>query len=139
MANYQNHVVDPTWFFDALELFSFDYDCFIVKDKSVNSMGDMVSTYEYEEIRGSLQSKGTVLQFSKQGNTENMEYKFYCKALYRINIGDFILYKKRLLNVYDVNDYDEYGVRECSLKMVQLSNYRDLEEYIKYINGDLII
>ena len=139
MANYQNHVVDPTWFYDALELFSFTYDCYIVTNKKVDEYGDTKYVYEQYEIPGSLQSQGTTVNFTMTGNTENMEYKFYCKSLYRINIGDFILYKNRLLNVYSVNDYDEYGVRECSLKLVELSNYRDLQEYIKYINGETIV
>ena len=139
MANYQNHVVDPTWFYDCLELFSFDYDAYIVKGKTINCMGDEINTYDYCVIRGSLQSQGTTMNFSKTGNTESMEYEFYCKSLYRINIGDFIYYKHRLLNVYDVKDYDEYGVRQCSLKLVQLTNYRDLQEYMKYINGEIIV
>lgn len=139
MANYQNHVVDPTWFYDAIELFAFDYDAYIITNKTINDMGEEVYTYEKQTVRGSLQTQGRRLEFSKTGNTTSLEYKFYCKSLYRLNEGDFIYYKNLLLCVNEVHEYDEYGVREATLKLVQLTNYRDLEEYIKYINGDIIV
>lgn len=139
MANYQNHVVDPTWFYDAIELFAFDYDAYIITNKEVNDMGEEVYTYEKQTVRGSLQTQGRRLEFSMTGNTTNLEYKFYCKSLYRLNEGDFIYYKKLLLQVNEVHEYDEYGVRESTLKLVQLTSYRDLEEYMKYINGDIIV
>lgn len=139
MRKYQNHVVDPTWFYDAIELFAFDYDLYVLSDKTINELGNEVCSYTHYEIRGSLQSQGKTLIFSKNGNTEEMRYEFYCKSLYRINIGDFITYKNKLLQVFSVNDYDEYGVRKCELKLVELTNYRDLQEYIKYIEGEEIV
>ena len=139
MANYQNHVVDPTYFFDAIEEFSFDYDAYIVTDTNNDEYGRITFTYEKQTIRGSLQSQGKRVIRDKAGNTEEMIYRFYCKSLYRINNGDFIFYKNRYLLVTNTDDYDEWGVRSAELKMVQLTDYRDLYEYVKYINGDIII
>lgn len=139
MANYQNHVVDPTYFFDAIEQFAFDYDAYIVIGKKIDDYGRIISEFNKETIRGSLQSQGIKIFRDKSGNIQEMIYEFYCKSLYRINIGDFIVYKNRYLIVTSVNDYDEWGVRSCSLKMVQLTDYNDLYEYIKYINGEIII
>ena len=76
---------------------------------------------------------------SKDGNTKEMRYNFYCKSLYRIDIGDIIEYKNRYLRVESVKDFDEYGVRECSLLMVQLTKYRDLADYIKYLQGEKLV
>lgn len=135
----QNHIIDPTFFYDAIEQFAFNYDWFVVKEKDLDEYGRYTTTFDKKFIRGSLQSQGKRLHQSKSGNTEEMTYDFYCKSLYRISIGDFIKYKNRFLHVESVNDYDEWGVRSCTLKMVQLSDYKDLEEYVKYLNGDMLV
>ena len=139
MHNYQNHVIDPTWFWDAIEEFSFDFDWFIVGSITTDELFRDKYTYTQDTIRGSLQSQGTAINLSKLGNTENMEYEFYCKSLYRIKVGDFILYKNRWLHVESVRDFDEYGVRSARLKMVNLNNYNDLQEYIKYLDGEILV
>jgi len=86
-----------------------------------------------------LQSQGSSQRQALTANTEQMNYEFYCKSLYRIHINDFILYKNRWLRVNSVHDFDEYGVRHVSLTMVDINNYRDLAEYVKYLNGSLIV
>ena len=139
MANYQNHVVDPTYFYDAIEQFRFTFDWFVETDKQIDEYGRLTHGFTKMEINGSLQSDGVRLRQQKSGNTNEMKYKFYCKSLYRIKIGDFILYKNRWLHVDEVQDYDEYGVRECSLTMVQLTNYNDLYEFVKYLEGDILV
>ena len=139
MANYQNHVVDPTFFFDAIEQFAFDYDLYVKQEERIDDYGKIVTVFEKTTIRGSLQSQGKSIQQSMKGNTNEVKYEFYCKSLYRIDIGDFINYKHKWLHVDRVNDYDEWGVRSVELTMVQLSAYKDLEEYVKYINGEIII
>lgn len=132
----QNHVIDPTFFYDAIEEFAFNYDWYVVDGLSLDDYGRRITQFKKMTIRGSLQSKGTSLNLKSSGNTENMKYKFYCKSLYRIGIGDFIHYKNRWLHVDQVEDYDEWGVRNVSLTMVNLNNYKDLEEYVKYIEGN---
>lgn len=139
MANYQNHLVDPLWFWDAIEEFSFDYDWFVVGSITSDELGRDKYSYTKDIIRGSLQSQGTTLSLSKIGNTENMEYEFYCKSIYRIKVDDFILYKNRWLHVESVRDIDEFGCRSARLKMVNLNNYNDLLEYIKYLDGDILV
>ena len=131
----QNHVIDPTWFYDAIEEFAFDYDWFYEGDFQINDLGEKTTSYVRDSIHGSLQSQGTSLKQSKDGNTEDMTYEFYCKSSYRIKIGDFILYKNRWLHVDSVRDFDEWGVRSCKLTMVNLNNYKDLLETVKYLQG----
>lgn len=139
MANYTNHLIDPSYFYDCIEEFAFDYDLYQKSEQSVDDYGRIISTFTKQTIRGSLQTEGLRLSIKENGNTQSNDYKFYCKSLYRINIGDFIFYKNSWLHVNEVHEYDEWGVRECSLSMVQLSAYRDLEEYLDYINGETIV
>ena len=135
----QNHVIDPTYFYDCVEEFSFDYNIYVVEKKEIDASGNVKRTYSKNVIRGSLQSQGVELRQSKDGNTKEMRYNFYCKSLYRIDIGDIIEYKNRYLRVESVKDFDEYGVRECSLRIVQLTQYRDLADYIKYLQGEKLV
>ena len=133
---YQNHVIDPTFFYDAIEEFSFNYDIYVIVKKGLNEAGKTVITFDKQIIRGSVQSQGTVLVQSETGNMTTMRYDFYCKSLYRINIGDVIVYKNRYLLCKEVRDYDEYGVRSASLEQIQLTAYRDLHDYVKYLKGE---
>ena len=110
-----------------------------MEKKEIDASGNVKRTYSKNLIRGSLQSQGVELRQSKDGNTKEMRYNFYCKSLYRIDIGDIIEYKNRYLRVESVKDFDEYGVRECSLLMVQLTKYRDLADYIKYLQGEKLV
>lgn len=139
MANYTNHLIDPTYFYEAIEEFAFDYDMYVADKKSVDERGRIVRTFLKTTIRGSLQSQGTSINRSKEGNTESMSYNFYCKSLYRININDFIYYKGRWLICNSVQDYDEWGVREATLNMVNLNNYKDFKEWLNYIEGKEIV
>ena len=139
MSIYQNHVIDPTFFFDAIEEFSFNYQIYVLTGKDIDENGNDVLTYDKQSIRGSLQSSGTFLSQTLEGNTTSMQYNFHCKSLYRINIGDVIFYKDNYLMVMSVQDYDEFGCRSCALSMIQLSAYRDLAAYIKYLQGQEFI
>lgn len=139
MAKYKNHLIDPHFFYDAIEEFAFDYDIYVQVDETTDEYYRKKYVFEKRTIRGSLQTQGLSLNLSKDGNTMTNEYDFYCKSLYRINIGDFIFYKNTWLHCNSVHEYDEWGVREAHLTMVQLSAYKDLEEYVKYINGEKIV
>ena len=136
---YQNHLVDPTYFYDAIEEFSFNFTIYTVTNKTIDDYGNVKYTYDNAIVRGSLQSDGTRLVQSQEGNTTVVKYRFYCKSLYRINIGDIIEYKNKYLRVDFVQDYDEYGVRNCELTMIQLTAYRDLRDYIRYLNGEVLV
>lgn len=136
---YQNHVIDPTYFYDAIEEFAFNFEWYPRKGTIINELGKRSYTYDNQTIRGSLQSQGTNLRQNVDLNTEDMQYRFYCKSLYRISIGDFIKYKNRYLRVSAVRDYDEYGVRSCTLQMVNLVNYKDFQLYLKYLEGQVIV
>lgn len=135
----QNHVIDPTFFYDAIEEFAFDFNIYVVDKKTVSDSGKIKTEYTKQTIRGSLQSKGTTLIQKNNGNTNTMTYMFYCKSLYRINIGDIIEYKGNYLMCDSVRDYDEYGVRSAHLQMITLTAYRDLKDYIDYIEGRKIV
>lgn len=137
--DYQNHVVDPNFFNDAIEMFAFDYRIYIVGRDGVDEYGNQKLTYSQEMIRGSLQSKGKQIVRSKEGNTNEWNYSFYCRSIYRIDEGDIIEYKGNYFIVTGISDYDEYGVRSASLSMIKLSAHRDFADYLKYLNGDKII
>ena len=134
-----NHIVDPTYFYDAINLFEFEYKCYVLSDKRIDEYGRTKSYYDTKYILGSLQSGGTSLEQRQAGNIQKLTYDFYCKSLYRINIGDVIYYRNNYLRCVSVQDYDEYGVRSAHLEMIQLSAYRDLEEYIKFEKGDELV
>lgn len=135
----QNHVIDPTFFYDVIEEFAFNFNIYVVDKKTVSDSGKIKTEYTKQTIRGSLQSKGTMLIQKNNGNTNTMTYMFYCKSLYRINIGDIIEYKGNYLMCDSVRDYDEYGVRSAHLQMITLTAYRDLKDYIDYIEGRKIV
>ena len=130
-----NHVIDPTYFYDCIEEFSFNYSLYVLTGKTLNSDGRTSYTYTMQTVRGSLQSGGKRLVQDTNGNTTTMTYHFYCKSLYRIDIGDILSYKNNYYRVNSVQDYDEYGVRECELSIIDLTAYRDLAQYIKFQNG----
>lgn len=132
---YQNHVIDPTYFYDAIEEFAFNYVIYVVTGKTLNEDGKYTYSFMKQIIRGSLQSQGNSVEQAKEGNTNPVRYNFYCKSLYRIDIGDVIEYKGKYLRVISTRDYDEFGCRSAELEMIQLTAYRDLAAYIKYLNG----
>lgn len=134
-----NHVIDPTFFYQCIETFSFDYDFYRLSKQTVDDYGDQKMSYEHSMIRGSLQTQGERIVKRQEGNIVEVRYNFYCKSLYRIDKGDFIYYKHKLLRCEDVHEYDEYGVREASLIMVSLTAYQDLSEYIKYLEGEKLV
>ena len=133
MAN--NHVLDPTYFFPAIELFSFNYNAYIRTSYTLDSLGNRTDVFTHQIIRGSLQSQGSRLVQSEQGNRWAHVYKFYCKSFYRLDINDVIEYKNKALFCVDVQDYDEYGCRECTLEATDITGYKDLAEYMKYQQG----
>lgn len=136
----QNHIIDPTYFYDCIEEFSFDYTIYVVIDKDINAEGYEVCKYQKNTIRGSLQSNGISLTQSKSGNTKSKSYNFYCKSLYRINVGDIIEYKNTFYLCKEINnDFDEFGVRGAILSMINLSDYNDLKDYINYLKGELLV
>lgn len=137
MAN--NHVIDPTFFFPAIDIFSFPYDIYIRTGITIDALGNRHDTLAKKTIYGSIQSQGKRREQSTSGNTWVNEYKFYCKSLYRIDVNDYIHYKKKWLIVNDVQDYDEYGCRECTLNEIDIRAHKDLLEYEKYQTGVEII
>lgn len=139
MANYKNHLIDPSFFYSAIEEFAFDYDIYVETGRQLDEYHRYTYTYDKRTIRGSLQTLGLNLSQSNKGNKNENSYNFYCKSLYRIHIGDFIFYKNTWLHCESVHEYDEWGVREASLKMVELTAYKDLAEYVKYLNGEIIV
>lgn len=136
-----NHVIDPTYFYDCIEEFSFDYNLYVLTENDdVDEAGYTISKYEKQTIRGSLQSTGSSRTRSTTGNTLNKEYDFYCKSLYRIKEDDILEYKNNYYICTAINnDFDEYGVRGARLKLISLTAYRDLADYIKYLEGEKLV
>lgn len=134
-----NHLIDTSYFDDAIEEFSFDYDWYHVSGQVVDDYGNQKNTFIKLPLRGSLQPKTRTRQMNKEGMTETREYDFYCKSIYRIDSGDFINYQNDWLIVTSVSPYDEYGVREVHLESANPAMYRDLQEAIKALSGETII
>lgn len=135
-----NHVNDPSYFYDAIEMFSFDYTIFVLTSKNVlDDYGRRIEEYTHHTIRGSLQSQGTSVNRSKSGNIQSRTYNFYCKSLYRIDIGDIIKYNHNYLICVNVQDYDEWGVREATLEMTDLASHRNLADYVNFLEGEKIV
>ena len=134
-----NNIIDRNFFKDAIEEFAFDYDWYVQKEKKLDEYHRYVYDYEKRTIHGSFQDQGLRTTISKTGNIQTNERKFYCNSWYRIKIGDFIFYDNNWFHVDEVQAIDEYGVREATLKMVQLSAYNDLQEYVKCLNGEKIL
>ena len=131
----QHHFIDPLFFLDAVLEFGVEYDWYVTKGYIIDDMGRRIAQFDKQNIFGSLQPQSGSINFSTTGNTTSLKYKFYCMSKYRINYGDFIHYHERYLHVDEVQEYDEAGVREVSLTMINLSDYRDFEDYIKYLDG----
>lgn len=136
-----NHVIDPTFFYDAIDEFAFDYNLYVlISNDELDEAGYTISKYELQTISGSLQSTGSFRNRSKAGNTLSKEYDFYCKSLYRIKEDDILEYKNNFYICTNVNnDYDEYGVRGAKLKLTSLTAHRDLADYIKYLQGEKLV
>lgn len=135
----QNHVIDPTYFYDAIAQFAFNYTIYHTTGLTIDAEGKQSYSYESATINGSLQSQGHRRNISKKGNIDTWEYNFYCKSLYRIDIGDIIEYKGKYLYVDSITDYDEWGVREAHAQMVELAAIKDFAEWLKYQRGDIIV
>ena len=138
-STYQNHVIDPTFFLDAINEFAFDYTLFVAESVEIDQFGFEHTKYFADRIHGSLQSSGSTVLRAERGNLTSKSYSFYCSSLYRINIGDVLYYQKNFFIVASVRDYDEWGCRECSLESIQLSQYQDLADYLKFIEGERFI
>lgn len=137
---YQNHLVDPTFFYDAIEEFAFDYTVYIKQTPTIDDYGLQHSCFAKTTIRGSLQSQGLSLTMQTlKGNQYQKRYSFYCKSLYRISIGDIIEYKGNFYVVNEVQDFDEFGVRSCTLQLQDLYALRDFAEWQKYQNGVMTV
>lgn len=132
----QHHFIDPLFFYDALLEFATEFDWFAKRGFIVDDMGRRVAQYNKQTIVGSLQPQAGSISFKVEGNSHSLKYKFYCMSKYRINLDDFIHYHERWLHVDEIQEYDEAGVRECTLTMVNLTDYRDFEDYLKYLEGE---
>lgn len=135
----RHHIIDPAFFLDVISMYGTNYTAYLVSGVEINEYGMQKSKFEKVEVFGSLQSQGSRLIQKTTGNTVSSQFKFYCKSLYRLKIGDFMIQGSNLLHVIEVQSYDEYGVRECTLEMTQLNEHRDLHEFIRFLNGDEIV
>lgn len=135
----RHHVIDPSFFLDAISMYGTNYNAYLVSGVEMNEYGMQKSKFENVEVFGSLQTQGTRLTQKTSGNIVSNQFKFYCKSLYRLRIGDFMVQGANLLHVIDMQPYDEYGVRECTLEMTQLNEHQDLHEFVRFLNGDEIV
>lgn len=136
-----NHVIDPTFFYDAIEEFAFNYTIYH-KDMgdTLDDYGRAIPHYKKDIIRGSFQTKGNSLNRSiDKGNTQSEQAKFYCKSLYRIHINDIVERYGSYYIVNDIQNYDEWGVREATMSVISLQEHRDFQEWLQYQTGGKIV
>ena len=135
-----NHVIDPAFFYDAVEEFAFNYTIFYKgKGDELDDYGRPVPQYTKSTIRGSFQTEGNSVSRKFEGNTQDEEVGFYCMSNSRIHINDII---ERYGNYYIVNsihNYDEWGVREATLSVMTLQENRDFQEWLQYQTGGKIV
>lgn len=133
-------IIDPTFFYDAIEEFAFNYTIYHkVEGDTLDDYGRTVPNYKKDIIRGSFQTQGNDIERKLEGNTQTENVEFYCKSLYRIHINDIV---ERFGNYYIVNsihNYDEWGVREASLTVMSIQENRDFAEWLKYQTGGTIV
>ena len=131
-----NHVIDPTYFYDAIEEFAFNYTIYYkCKGDTLDDYGRAIPNYKKDVIRGSFQTKGNDIDRKFEGNTQSETVDFYCKSLYRIHINDIV---ERYGNYYIVNsihNYDEWGVREATLTDMTMQERREFDEWLKFQTG----
>ena len=77
-----NHIIDPTYFYDAIEEFSFNYVIFRKnKGDEIDEYGRAIPNYVKDTIRGSFQTEGTKMSRKVKGNVQSENVNFYCKSL----------------------------------------------------------
>ena len=135
----RHHVIDPAFFLDVISMYGTNYVAYLVSGVETNEYGMQKSKFEKIDVYGSLQTQGTRLTQKTSGNVVSNQFKFYCESVYRIRIGDFMVHGTNLLHVIDMQPYDEYGVRECTLEMTQLNEHQDLQEFVRFLTGDEIV
>lgn len=135
-----NHIIDPTYFYDAIDMFAFNYT--IYRKNAVDEIdeyGRAKISYKKDIISGSFQTQGNDKSRKASGNTDSELVNFYCKSIYRIHKDDIV---ERYGNYYIVNgihNYDEWGVREATLSMINISQNRDFSEWLKFQTGGIIV
>ena len=135
-----NHIIDPTFFFDAVEEFAFNYTIYRKnKVDTIDDYGRAIPNYTKDIIRGSFQTKGSAISRKTQGNTDSENIDFYCMSLYRIDIGDIVERNGNYYICSNIHNYDEWGVREASLTMKTLQEVRDFSDWLSFQNGGKIV
>lgn len=130
------HIVDPTFYDDAIAEFDDDYTVYVAGDMIIDEYGNQTRNYTSHKIRGSLQSDGKrINKNSNGGNTYTWNFHFYCKSCYPLEINDYILFEGKLLLVTSVTDRDEAGVRWADLEMTNLAAPQDLKNFDKFEDG----
>lgn len=135
-----NRIVDPDLFDEAINEFAFDYDWFVESNIEQDELFRMVSKFTMKTIHMSLQPQQSSLKQSTSGNHQELKYNWYCDAVYRVNIGDFFRDENgNYLHVDGVQQYDGWGVRQGTCTMVDLAQYKNLQDFIKYLEGEKIL
>ena len=135
-----NHIIDPTYFWDAIEEFSFNYTIYRKnKADTIDDYGRAIPNYKKDVIRGSFQTQGSSKNRSTRGNTQSEQAEFYCKSLYRIKEDDVVVRNNQYYICTGTHNYDEWGVRQASLKMTSLEEVRDFNEWMKFQTGGIIV
>lgn len=133
-------LLDPSFFDEALAEFQFEYTWYVEVGKEADDLGRLIHKFDKNTILMSLQPSSASLSQNVDGNYQTLKYDWYCKADYRVNIGDFFQDESgNFLHVDSVQQYDMWGVRKGSCTMINLSQYKHFKEYLDYLNGEKIV
>lgn len=134
------HIIDPTFFYDAIDEFAFEYPIYRKCEvDEIDEYGRAQAKYKKDTISGSFQTQGSNKQHITSGNKNSESAMFYCKSLYRINEDDIIKRNNNYYMVHGVHNYDEWGVREATLSIINLNEYRDFKEWLEYETGGKLV
>lgn len=122
---------DKTFFWNSLRVFEKEYDVYVKDDIRIDEYGNRKISFATYKVFLVLETMGRSKQTNQKGNYLTNIYKWYSRDTYRLDVGDFIQAGSKTIMITEVRENDDYGVREGSGEVIDLSNYRDLDEFIK--------
>ena len=134
------HIIDPTFFYDAIDEFAFNYEIFRKCEvDEIDEYGRAKPKYKKDIISGSFQVSDSNKSRNTSGNTNTETADFYCKSLYRVNKDDIIKRNDIYYICNGIHNYDEWGVREARFSMINWNENRDFKEWLEYQYGGKIV
>lgn len=128
------NVIDISYFKDALLDIGDYYKIYHRTKVRINEYGEIINNYEKSVVWGSLQDDNNKRDKQGQAGTVEQTKKFYCESKYRIYIDDILIDEAgNWYVVYEYQQWDAYGVREMSLRAIEITEDRNFNEFKEYL------